>query len=82
MPAPRLKNFREVIRALELQNMLFAAEMVCRSALQRTESRGSHYRSDYPTENEKDWLKNIVISRQETELTLQPVSVSMDIVSP
>ena len=82
MPALRLKNFREVIRALELQNMLFSAEMVCRAALQRTESRGAHYRSDYPTENENDWLKNIVISRQATELTLQPVPVSMDIVSP
>jgi succinate dehydrogenase/fumarate reductase flavoprotein subunit len=82
LPALQLKNFREVIRALELHNMLFAAEMVCRAALARTESRGAHYRSDYSTENEKDWLKNIVISRQETEIILQPVPVSLDIVSP
>lgn len=82
MPALQLKNFREVIRALELQNMLFSAEMVCRAALKRTESRGAHYRSDYPAENNQDWLKNIVISRQETEISLQPVPVSMDIVSP
>jgi succinate dehydrogenase/fumarate reductase flavoprotein subunit len=82
IPALQLKNFRALIRALELQNMLFAAEMVCRAALQRTESRGAHYRSDYPAENDKDWLKNIVISRQETEITLQPVPVSMDIISP
>ena len=82
MPALQLKNFREVIRALELQNMLFSAEMVCRAALQRNESRGAHYRSDYPAENNQDWLKNIVISRQATEIKLQPVPVSLDIISP
>jgi succinate dehydrogenase/fumarate reductase flavoprotein subunit len=77
-----LKNFKELIRALELQNMLFAAEMVCRAALLRTESRGAHYRSDYPVENDKSWLKNIVISRQNNEITLHPVPVSMDLLSP
>jgi len=77
-----LKNFKALIRALELQNMLFAAEMVCRAALLRSESRGAHYRSDYPAENDHDWLKNIVIRKQENEITLQPVPVSMDIISP
>ena len=82
IPALQLKNFRALIGTLELQNMLFSAEMVCRAALQRTESRGAHYRSDYPAENDKDWLKNIVISRPATEITLQPVPVSMDIITP
>ena len=80
--ALRLKNCRELIRALEFENMRFSAGMVCRAALLRTESRGSHYRSDYPAENDKDWLKNIVISRQVAEITLQPVPVSMDMISP
>jgi succinate dehydrogenase/fumarate reductase flavoprotein subunit len=82
IPALRLTNFRELIRALELHNMLLSAEMVCRAALLRSESRGVHYRSDYPAENDQDWLKNIVISRQKNEITLQPVPVSMDIFSP
>jgi len=77
-----LKNFRELIRALELQNMLLVAEMVCRTALMRSESRGAHYRSDYPVANDKDWLKNIVIRRQAAEMTLQPVPVTMDLISP
>jgi len=77
-----LKNFKELIRALELQNMLFAAEMVCRAALLRSESRGAHYRSDYPVENDKGWLKNIVISKPNDEISLQPVPVSMDFISP
>lgn len=82
VPALQLTSCKQLIQALELQNMLFAAEMVCRAALKRTESRGSHYRRDYPAENDKDWLKNIVIRRQETEITFQPVPVSMDIVTP
>jgi succinate dehydrogenase/fumarate reductase flavoprotein subunit len=82
IPALQLKNFRELFRALELQNMLFSAEMVCRAALLRSESRGAHYRSDYPAENDQDWLKNIVISRQKTQITLQAVPVSMDVISP
>jgi fumarate reductase (CoM/CoB) subunit A len=82
MAALRLTNFKELIQALELQNMLFAAEMVCRGALMRSESRGAHYRSDYPVENNENWLKNIVISRQAAEIMLQAVTVSMDIISP
>jgi succinate dehydrogenase/fumarate reductase flavoprotein subunit len=82
MAALRLTDFKALIRALELQNMLFSAEMVCRAALLRSESRGAHHRSDYPAENDQDWLKNIVITRQENEITLQAVPVSMDIISP
>jgi fumarate reductase (CoM/CoB) subunit A len=82
IPGLRLENHRELIRALELQNMLLAAEMVCRSALLRTESRGAHYRSDYPAENNENWLKNIVVRRQGAEITLQPVPVSLDTISP
>ena len=77
-----LKSFRELIRALELQNMLFSGEMVCRAALLRCESRGAHYRSDYPSENDQAWLKNIVIRRQADAIKLQPVPVSLDLISP
>ena len=33
------------------------------AALTRTESRGSHYRSDFPAKNDATWLKNICLSR-------------------
>jgi len=52
---------RELAGAVELVNMLDVAEMVTKSALLRNESRGSHYRSDFPEMNDKEWTKNIVV---------------------
>ncbi|MEM0043457.1 MAG: succinate dehydrogenase/fumarate reductase flavoprotein subunit [Sulfolobales archaeon] len=48
-------NLKEVI---ELGNMLDIAEVVIVSALARTESRGAHYRTDYPKRDDVNWLKH------------------------
>lgn len=40
----------------ETANMVLNAEMKLRTSLMRTESRGSHYREDYPEPNDNDWL--------------------------
>jgi L-aspartate oxidase len=45
----------------ELQNMLTLAQIITKSALNRTESRGAHYRSDFPATN-KTFSKHIVVS--------------------
>ena len=45
---------------MELINMLQLARLVVESALERTESRGAHYRSDYPKTDDIMWKKNIV----------------------
>jgi succinate dehydrogenase/fumarate reductase flavoprotein subunit len=46
--------------AINVTNLLTVAEMIARSALTRTESRGAHYRQDFPSQN-TDWLRNIHI---------------------
>jgi succinate dehydrogenase/fumarate reductase flavoprotein subunit len=46
---------------INTQNLSFIAEMLTRSALAREESRGAHYRSDFPNQN-IDWLKNICMT--------------------
>jgi len=74
------KNSRELIKVLEYNNMLLLGEMVCRSALQRTESRGSHYRDDYPQE-ENAWLKNIIIHNKEGLLNTEIIDVKFDLLS-
>jgi succinate dehydrogenase / fumarate reductase flavoprotein subunit/fumarate reductase flavoprotein subunit len=46
--------------AINTQNLAAIAEMLTRSALAREESRGAHYRSDFPNQD-TEWLKNIVM---------------------
>jgi succinate dehydrogenase / fumarate reductase flavoprotein subunit len=57
----RVFNY-ELQEALELCNMLRIAEVIVYSALQRKESRGAHFRSDYPERNDEEWLKHTFIN--------------------
>ena len=59
------KNGRDMLVALEAQMALESAEMIIRAAMERKESRGAHYRTDYPSEDPR-WLKPIYISLSET----------------
>lgn len=66
----------DLIRRLELDNMLMLAEVVSRAALMRTESRGSHFRTDYPLEDNEYWLKNIIVRKADEELFYEKSSIS------
>ena len=47
----------------ECQNMLTVCQLMARSALQRRESRGVHFRSDFPNTDDKHFKKHIEIAR-------------------
>lgn len=49
---------------LNVRSILTVARLIVRSALERTESRGSHYRSDFP-DSHGAWLKNIYTQSRE-----------------
>lgn len=49
---------QELVSVLELEGMLDIAICTCKGALDRRESRGSHYRTDYPERDDKNWLKH------------------------
>jgi L-aspartate oxidase len=48
-------------RAYEAQNIRLSGSLVARSALAREESRGAHYRTDYPAHNDAKFLKHSVV---------------------
>jgi fumarate reductase flavoprotein subunit len=47
----------EISAALQLPGMIKLALCMARGALLRTESRGSHFREDYPHRNDDNWIK-------------------------
>jgi len=55
----------DLIEAIELGNLLDTAEAIAYSALNRTESRGAHYREDYPKRDDQNWLKHTLIYKNE-----------------
>jgi len=50
-------------QALDVRNLTELARLIARAALLRDESRGSHYRADFPQTDNDRWLKNICLTR-------------------
>jgi fumarate reductase (CoM/CoB) subunit A len=73
---------REWIEALEVENMLTVAEMVAKAALMRTESRGAHYRRDFPKTDNKNWFVNIFIEQKMGEMTFNKAPVVTTLMKP
>ena len=69
----------EVIEALELRSLMIVGQMILTSALHRQESRGAHYREDYPTRDDANFLKHTVVyySPAGIELNYLPVKMTM-----
>ena len=69
---------QDVLGALELQFMLDNAEAIVISAIERKESRGAQFRTDYPDRNDDEWLKHINVSANgaEPELSYSPVTMT------
>jgi len=67
----------ELTFALRLKGMLRLALVTAKGALLRTESRGAHYRSDYPLRNDADWLSRTLVrwmsDTAEPEFSYEPV---------
>jgi fumarate reductase (CoM/CoB) subunit A len=81
---PRLRVFDgtrrynyELRDVLEMFYRIEIEGLATRAALQRTESRGTHFREDFPTRRDDVWLKNIVFWRDPS--TGAPQAVHRDV---
>ncbi len=59
------RNFIVTSDVLELRNIAIAAKLIVASARMRKESRGLHFNLDYPEKNDRVWLKDTILSREE-----------------
>lgn len=68
LPAVAARNARTLRRAIEVENSLLTAELMARAALMRRESRGSHFREDYPQQDDGTWRVNILFRQADGSL--------------
>lgn len=77
-----LKAFKidaeNVVLPWEVKSLLVVCEAIIRGALMRQESRGAHYRSDFPKLDDEEWKVNIYCRKEGTQVVLFKDSVKED----
>ncbi len=70
----------ELVNALRLPGMVRMAITIAKGALERKESRGSHFREDYPQRDDQNWLKRTLAywpeGAKEPDLKYEPVTIT------
>jgi succinate dehydrogenase / fumarate reductase flavoprotein subunit len=70
---------QDVIAAIELGYMIDVAETIVAGAIERKESRGAQFRTDFPERNDEEWLKHIDISlngKDEPQVSYSQVTIT------
>ena len=63
-------------------DMLAVAEAIALGSLERRESRGAHYRSDYPDRNDAEFMKTSLAKHEGGKTTLEFVPIDASLVAP
>lgn len=71
LPEIKAETPKEILEMMEVENALWVGEMITRSALMRKESRGAHFREDFPKTDEQNWKENIFLKKSEGGMTLE-----------
>jgi fumarate reductase flavoprotein subunit len=67
---------------LNMRNLLDVSEIVGIAALERKESRGAHYRSDFPKKNNREYLKNFLVKCRNGEPKVSERPTAMNRLKP
>jgi succinate dehydrogenase / fumarate reductase flavoprotein subunit len=70
---------RDLLEAIELGYMLDLAEVISLGALEREESRGAHYREDFPDRDDEKWLLHTMCKFSdagEPQISYKPVAIT------
>jgi fumarate reductase (CoM/CoB) subunit A len=72
---PGKKFNREILDAFEFNHMIRISTLILKAAGARRESRGAHYRLDFPFPDNKEWLANIVLQKSGEDVSLRTEKV-------
>jgi len=77
LPELRAKDTHYLSKCHEVISMTTCAEMTFTSALAREESRGFHYREDHPEQDDKDWLKWVILKQVDGKMNVstEPIPI-------
>ncbi|MBD2137167.1 succinate dehydrogenase/fumarate reductase flavoprotein subunit [Anabaena sp. FACHB-1237] len=69
----------ELVEALELRSLMVVGETILTSALQRQESRGAHFREDFPQRDDSKFLQHTMARYSPTGINIEyrPVTITM-----
>jgi succinate dehydrogenase / fumarate reductase flavoprotein subunit len=69
---------QDVLGAIELGYMIDCAETTIVAAIERKESRGAQFRTDYPERNDEEWLKHIdvTLGADGPQVSYSPVTIT------
>jgi succinate dehydrogenase/fumarate reductase flavoprotein subunit len=78
LPDMKAKDFHYLSKCHEVNSMIICAELTFRAALKRTESRGFHFREDYPEPDNQNWLKWIILQNVENKIKISTLPVPIN----
>ena len=78
VPRMRAQDVHDLRRAHEARNMVLNAEMCLRASLFRTESRGTHYREDFPRRMDPEWLAWTILKEENGEMSTTKQTIPPD----
>ncbi len=73
-----IEDTSDLVAAIELRNMLQMGEIIAKVSRMRTESRGGHYRDDYPDRDDSNWLKSIRVMSDDGEMKLDTIRLDKE----
>jgi succinate dehydrogenase/fumarate reductase flavoprotein subunit len=78
MPDLQAKDTHYLSKCHEVRSMVLCAELTYRAALMREESRGFHFREDFPKTDDKTWLKWIILKQDNGKVKLSTQLVPIE----
>lgn len=73
---------REWVDVLQVESLISLAELIATSALARKETRGAHFRKDFPESDSKNYMKNIIVANENGEIKVSAAPIVVTSITP